>query len=459
MAFFIVRPSGSPGVAMRDFEAFYGAGLTSNRGEDPYSRAIWKSERTIPGIDGSHDETLPFVGPPAGLPLWRALARLPFDVAGRIWGAILAGALLIVVFGSLSLVGAPRTAFTVLGAAMLAASFGPLISDVALGQIALISAAGIVATLLLLRTRAWRASALTSAVAALQPSLVLPLFARIGDLRAFVGLALGAVLFLCCMLAYDGFGGLMQYVHLLSLHGAAEASTVIQITPASVARGFGAPPQDTHLIAAASALFAIAAVALASSRVHDPVVRVCIASCALPFAIPFVHEHDLVLVLLPAIYCAIRARGAVLAFSAIAVTACGVDWLGLGQRPNGEVQSVILAVACALAFALTAKLQSESFAGLIVPFVVAAVAIVAHGHPVPVWPDTLPPHWQPPPSATIGEVWALEQSVAGLTVKQPVWSALRALVLLSVALVGVATYLVGRLAARHPERSAPPSSS
>lgn len=62
---------------MRDFEAFYAAGVAANHGADPYGRAIWDAEKTIPGVDLSHNETLPFVGPPAGLPLWRALARLP----------------------------------------------------------------------------------------------------------------------------------------------------------------------------------------------------------------------------------------------------------------------------------------------------------------------------------------------------------------------------------------------
>ena len=444
-AFLIVRPAGTPGVAMRDFEAFYAAGLTANRGEDPYSRAIWSSERTIPGVDASHDETLPFVGPPAGLPLWRLLARLPFDVAGRIWGAVLAGLLLVVVFGSLSLARAPRTPMTLLGAAMLAASFGPLTSDVALGQIALVSAAGIVATLLLLRSRAWYLSALASACAALQPSLVLPLVARLSDVRALAALVLGAAIFFACTLAYSGAGGLVQYVHLLTVHGAAEAATVIQITPASVARGFGAPPLLVRFVTVASVVLAIFFTALAARRIDDPVLRVGIASCALPFVIPFVHEHDFVLALLPGICCAVRARGAVLAFASVAVTACGVDWLGLGQRPNGDVQEVVLATTCALSFAILAQLRRESFVSLIVPVAVAAVAFVAHAHPVPVWPDTLPPHWQPPPSASVSEVWALEQSVAGLAASDPVWSALRALALISSLMVGVATFATGKL--------------
>ena len=165
VAFFVVRPVGPSGVAMRDLEAFYSAGVVSNRGEDPYGRAIWGAEQGLPGIDSSHNETLPFVGPPAGLPLWRTLATLPYDVAGRTWGVILAVALLVVVFGSMALAGAPRDAFILLGVTVFSAAYGPLISDVALGQVALISAAGIVATLVLLRTRRRLLAAVSAACA------------------------------------------------------------------------------------------------------------------------------------------------------------------------------------------------------------------------------------------------------------------------------------------------------
>ncbi|MBV8424546.1 MAG: hypothetical protein JO349_05105, partial [Candidatus Eremiobacteraeota bacterium] len=162
LAFFALRPAGTPGPAMRDFEAFYAAGVVANRGGDPYSRQIWSAERNVPGVDTSHDETLPFVGPPVALGLWRALAGLPFDVAGRVWGAILAISMLVVVFGGLVLVRAPRVPAALLGAAVFAGSFGPLTSDVALGQPALLCAAAIITTLLLLQTRAWWSAALTA---------------------------------------------------------------------------------------------------------------------------------------------------------------------------------------------------------------------------------------------------------------------------------------------------------
>src|SRR5579872_1105014 len=212
VAFFVVRPAGTPGPAMRDFEAYYAAGAVANRGGDPYSRAIWNAERAVPNVDTSHDETLPFVGPAPMLLVMRALALFPFDAACRIWGALLAGAMLIVVFGGLALAGAPRRAEVVLGAAILAGAYGPLTSDVALGQIALISAAGIVATLLLLRARAWLAASFGAVIAALQPNLALVLLARATDLRALAAFALGALFFFALVVAGGGMDAIARYV-------------------------------------------------------------------------------------------------------------------------------------------------------------------------------------------------------------------------------------------------------
>lgn len=425
---------------MRDFEAFYAAGATANAGADPYGRSIWQAEGSIPGVDTSHDETLPFVGPPAVLPLWRALALLPFETAGRVWGAILACAMLVAVFGTLALVGAPEEVAIVLGAAIFAGSFGALISDVALGQLALLSGAAIIAALLLLRSRAWLGASIAAAIAAFQPNLCIVLIARATDVRALVAFALGAILFFALMLSAGGIPGLERYLHLLAVHGAAEKRTVIQITPASVALGFGASDTLIGFIRYACALIAVVLGAVAIRRIREPVARVGIAACALPFVVPFFHEHDFVLLLVPALYCAIHARGRTLAFAALASTLCGVDWLGLGQRPNAELQSVLLATACALGFGLLARMRAVAFAGLVVPLAVIAVSLIARTHPVPIWPDALPAGWHGPPDASVSALWGLEQRAAGLETQDPVWAFLRLLSLISDALLGFALY-------------------
>ena len=381
---------------------------------------------------------LPFVGPSAGLPLWRALGTLPFDAAGRIWGGALAVAMLVVVFGALALADAPRKIGILLGATIFAGSFGPLTSDVALGQVALLSGAGIVAALLLLQSRAWLAAALAMLVAALQPNLALVLAARLTDRRAWLALGLGAVLFAALTLGTAGTQGIIRYAGLLAAHGAAERFAVIQITPGAIAFGFGASPQLANVLRITVACAALVVAIAAMRALRDPVARVGIAICALPFVLPFFHEHDFLLALLPASYCALHARGRALGFAACAAVACGVDWLGLGQRPNAELQSVILASACALGFALTAGLRREAFAGLAIPVAVALCAVVARVHPVPIWPDAMPAHWQAPGGAEIARVWQLEQHEAGLDVANPAWALLRSFSLVSSGLLACA---------------------
>ena len=426
---------------MRDFEAFYAAGAVANRGTDPYGRAIWDAEKTIPGVDTSHNETLPFVGPPAGLPLWRALATLPYDVAGRVWGAVLAIAMLVIIFGTLELVNAPRTVSTLLGATILTSAYGAVISDVSLGQVALVCAAAIVLVLLLLPARAWLFAALAAAIAALSPNLAVVLIASLTGLRALFAFAIAAAGVTLSALHEVGVAGLARYADLLRVHGAAEKATVIQITPSGILFGLGP----------SVALIVVALAIVALRRIREPAMRVGIASCALPFVVPFFHEHDFVLMLLPAMICAIRARGPALILAAIGATACGVDWLGLAQRPLNDAQTIIVATACALGFMLLARLRREAFTALAIPVAVAAVSAIARTHPVPIWPDMLPPHWQPPPGASVSEVWRLEQQVAGLDERDPVWNTLRALSLASCALLGFATYLTGVINARAPK--------
>lgn len=440
-AFFVVRPAPTPGPAMRDFEAYHAAGRTAARGADPYGRAIWDDERTTPGVDPTRDEVLPFVGPAAELPLWRLLGALPFTPATRVWGAILALAMCTVIFGSLALAGAPRDVGALVGATLLAGSFGPLTSDVALGQVALVAAAGVVIALIALRGGAWYAAAGGALLAALQPNLAIVLIARVRERLTWIAFGVALAIFVALTFANGGMEGFARYLSLLRDHGVAERQTVIQIAPEGIAFGFGASPALAATIRFGALAIALGLLALAFRRVRDPGDRTALAICALPFVLPFFHEHDFVLTIVPALLCAVRARGRTLAFAAFATTLCGVDWLGLGQRPSGEFQSALLALVTGIAFALVAGLRAPALAGLATPLLVGIVSVAAAAHPVPIWPDGLPPHWQATPGAPIAAVWADEQRVAGLDAAQPVWAMLRLWSLAGSALLGAAVYL------------------
>jgi len=85
-------------------------------------------------------------------------------------------------------------------------------------------------------------------------------------------------------------------------------------------------------------------------------------------------------------------------------------------------------------------MRRSAFTGLVVPFAVIAVSLVARMHPVPIWPDALPLHWQGPAHASVSALWGLEQRAAGLDTQDPVWAFLRLLSLLADALIGFALY-------------------
>ena len=104
------RPPPTIGPFARDFEAYYAAGATWNAGGDPWSRDIWQTERTIPGVDATRDELLPFAGPAASLPLWSVLARLPFDAARVVWLILLAPAFAILAVAAAALAHVRLTA-------------------------------------------------------------------------------------------------------------------------------------------------------------------------------------------------------------------------------------------------------------------------------------------------------------------------------------------------------------
>ncbi|MGB8150395.1 MAG: glycosyltransferase 87 family protein, partial [Candidatus Cybelea sp.] len=172
IALLAARPVPTPGPPLRDFEAYWSAGSAWNAHVDPYSKEIWQAERSVPGVDAGRDELLPFINPPPALLLWSLLARLPYRAAATLWVIILAGALLALITTVLRASGAPRGAFVLAAALALAIAFGPITSDLALGQLALPAFLG--ATLLVaLADRSIPIAAATATLAFAAPNVAL----------------------------------------------------------------------------------------------------------------------------------------------------------------------------------------------------------------------------------------------------------------------------------------------
>ncbi|HKU66682.1 MAG TPA: glycosyltransferase 87 family protein [Candidatus Baltobacteraceae bacterium] len=439
VALLFARPHPTPGPPMRDFEAYYAAGALWNHGGDAYSQAIWNVQRSLGGANVHRYEALPFAGPPALLPVFGALAHLPFDAANKVWRGILIAALAALALVTLRLAQQRITLLSCAGVAVAALGFGPLTSALALGQIALpaflfASAAMLYGPAALL---AW-----------MQPNVGLTLLSQLFTRRWWAFAASAALFAAACAFAV-GIEGLQNYLALLHRHAAAEQLSAIQLTPAAVAYGFGAPAPIASSIGTAVALAAACCWLAAMRRARDAVAGFCLTCALLPLAMPFFHEHDLLVLFVPAIVYSIRADARVGPVAVAGALLAATDWLGLAQRPDGTLQTLLLVGA--LGAALVALHESPRLAMLKIPVCVLALigiaAIFAHAHPAPVWPDAMRALPHGIERLDIASAWNAQQRATGLFARDPVWAALRLLSLLGCALTAGAVAVSSRSAA------------
>jgi hypothetical protein len=281
VALLFARPHPTPGPPMRDFEAYYAAGTVWNAGGEPYSQTIWNAERGLAGVNGSRYEALPFVGPPALLPFFGSIARLPFTVANTLWRAALLAALAALVFATFHFCKRPVQAWTLLAFAITAAAFGPITSALALGQLALPAFAFAV---LALGTPPF------GILAWLQPNVALALLGQLFGRKSALGYAAGAGAFAAlCAIAVQP-PGLLHYFAVLHAHAQAERFSAIQITPGAIAYGLGGSAAFAAVLSTAIAVAAIAYWFVLMRALQGWLERFCATAVLLPFAMPFFHD-------------------------------------------------------------------------------------------------------------------------------------------------------------------------
>jgi hypothetical protein len=440
VAVFAVRPRPTPGPMLRDFEAYWAAGRTLNAHADPYGRAIWNAELAVAGVDARREEILPFVGPPATLLVWSGLARLNYGGAALTWSGILATFLLALVAAPLRASGELALA-PFLAALALALAFGPVTSDLALGQVALASfaAATLVAAL---RARSLPFATAAACIAFAQPNVSLGLVSQLGRNRQTFAIVLGALAAYLLGALAAGWAWPSAYARVLFAHAAAERFVAIQVSPASIAFGFGATLVAARVAAAVVAVLAIGAALAIALRVRQPFARFA-AFCALaPLAVGFFHEHDLIVAYAAAVWCALRTCATTRLIALAGTLLVAVDWLGLAQRPTGIVQSALLAAAVFAAFAaLGDEVDPRGTLAVAIPFAAlfSAAALLATRNPAPIWPDALG-LFHAAPGESIAAVWTGEQRASGLLAGVPAWALLRSLSLLGCALLACAIY-------------------
>jgi hypothetical protein len=433
------RPASTPGPLQRDFEAYWSAGSTFNAGENPYGRAIWDAERTVPGVDPSHDEVLPFISPPPTLALWSLLARLPFDVATRVWYLVLLCALVALIVASLRGSCEPVTLFSFFATLALAVGFGPVTSNLALGQVAIIAFVGaLVAT----TARSWPVKTVAAFLALFQPNVALGLVSQLGrNVTTLAVMTAAACTYLTGSLL-QGWNWPMGYASFVLSHVGGERYGAIQYTPAAVAYGLHLrepiPEIATILLAVAAVIAAIAV----WRRVEDRLARFAAFSALTPFVATFFHDHDFVVAFPAVVLCALRARGTERALAFAGALLVSIDWFGLAQRSNAIPQSAFLLAGAAAAFlALGGEtdLRLTSFAAAPVAVLFLAGAWLGSGHPAPMWPYHLG-SFHAPPTASIATIWFLEQRQSGLEAAIPAWAILKSLAFAGSALLVAAIY-------------------
>lgn len=434
---------------MRDFEAYYAAGTVWNAGGDAYSQAIWPAEQRLPGVSSSHYEALPFVGPPALLPVFGLIARMPFGAANALWRALVILALGALAALVLRLSGRNVHAVTFLAAAVAALGFGPLTSALALGQLALI--AYFFAVLAQMQPVA-------ALLAWVQPNVALTLVGQALTRRGAIVFGVSLAVFALACAAVSGLPGIAQYATALRQHGSAEQFSAIQLTPTAVAFGLGAAPATALAIGTAIAAAAVVVWVLLMRSLRAPVDRLCATCALLPLAMPFFHEHDLLVLFLPALLYATR-RHAGWIFSMSGALLAATDWLGLAQRPDGALQTLLLVGA--LGLALIALHENPHSRMLFVPTAALAAigiaAVFAQAHPAPVWPDAMGPLPNGIASMNVAAAWNAEQRATGLLTPNAVWSILRLLSLTGCALTAYGIALSSKSLARSKNPSPAPA--
>lgn len=430
----VARPAQTPGPLQRDFEAYWSAGAAFNAAKNPYDRDIWEAERTVPGVDPTHDEMLPFISPPATLTIWSPLARLPFDVATRIWYAVLLIALAALIVASVRGAGEPLTFFSFLAALAFAIGFGPVTANLALGQIAMIAFAGaLVAT----TARSGITKTIGSFVALFQPNVALGLVSQLGRNATTAALVVAAACSYPVGAIFAGWSWPVRYASLVVSHAAGERYGAIQYTPAAMAYGLHLPAPVPEIATFVLAIGAVVAAIAVWRNVDDRFARFAAFSALAPFVATFFHDHDFVSAFPAAIWCALRARGSGRALGLAGALLVAVDWFGLAQRTNAIPQSALLlagAAAAFLALGAEAELRSFTYAAVPVAVLFLAGAWLGSGHPAPMWPYHLG-SFHAPATASIATIWSLEQRQSGLAAAIPAWALLKSLSLVGCALL------------------------
>ncbi len=370
-------------------------------------------ERTIPGVDATRDEFLPFVSPPWVLPFFGALSLLAYPVAAFLWRALLSIAAVVFVAGALRLSGQASRG-DIVSAALFAAAFAPLENAFALGQIAQLASAAAIGALLSRRPLLAGAAAFFTTW---QPQNAVPLLALLRSRGGPASLALCAGAIALVAVASASGALATRYPAVLSAHAAAEACTAFQVSFSALACSLNAPALFGTLILA---IGASASLVIALRRGGNGP-QTFVVLCALtPLWLPFAHEHTLTIAFVPALVCLRKTTGRLWYAAALGALLVATDWIGLWARSGVAAETALLAITATLAIIALAPRSPRrtDLALFVIPLMTLLLgAHVAADH-TRSWPESLPPNFHTVTSSA-GAAWREELIAAGLTQADP----------------------------------------
>jgi hypothetical protein len=182
-----------------------------------------------------------------------------------------------------------------------------------------------------------------------------------------------------------------------------------------------------------------------------------IAYATLPFVLPFEHEPDMVVALVPALVVAFRATGWAWALGAAGTVLLCIDPFALTQGWPGLLFSVAMATITSLQLAALAPaaVGRLRFVPLAVAALILAIGLFAPSQHLPLWPATLPDHRTLAAGATPSSVWHDELVAMGLEDPNAWVSVLRLLTLCGCGCIGVAMLCTARESSAAAGRLAP----
>ncbi len=442
-AYAVHPPMRTSGPAMTDFSAYYAAGVEWMRGGDPYASSLWAVERGLPGADPQGGLN-PYVGPPLGLPLWAALAHLPYAVAVGLWGVVLIASIVVIVLVPARVAGRALDRGDALALALYGCACAPLIVGLAaLGQASLPAVACVaLAIAAVARTNAGWTAVAAACAATMKPNLAMPLVAALVSRRIAGALAGAAVVW--CALNIAVAGGVRNafgYLVMLPQQTASERFYEYQFTPTAVLHGWGLTPAGAAGVGTAISVLAIAAVVVAVVAMRArPADGVLLACAAVPLVVPYVHDVDMAIVLLPAFVALYRARGGMQSLASIALVALAANTFGLARGPVGFALTLVGTTIAALAIVSLARVPRVTlrFAPFAVVALVCVLGAAAPKSRMPAWPADLPPGFMHGLNAPASVIWQHEIGAIGLHAVDPWVALLRSIKLCGCVLAGVA---------------------